>query len=512
MNKVTFLGQAGIFVEYKDLAILCDPWLSKTGGFLASWHQFPKNESIEWKSLRKATHLYVSHRHQDHFDREFLRTLPNDIEVLCPNHLSGTVWKKMRALGFKNIALLGSWQTKKLGRDVTATMILDPVKYLEDSSLLLELGAFKLLDKNDCQLGEEYSKKLAERSIDLLFAQFSGAQYYPVLYEYGLKEKQQKIDLFVSNLKSSFKQRVNWISPKVVVPSAGPACFLDQDVFHLNFGSIFPDAIEFEKDVADGIGARYEVMTPGQALTIPEMKKIGDGELVAYENKKQYLLQYSKERKPIIHHYISSIAPPRASLYNELKKHLEDVSKKSEYLTRRVNCLVRFEITGINSFDLYADFRSGEMLCSRESKEPPNYVIKLDSKYLNLILNEELSWEDFFLSMRLSLKRNPDVYNWPLFALLRFGYSKPLLKVIEQISIDATKESFIVDANGSKYEIQRYCPHAGEDLKKATVENGTITCCRHFWSFDLETGKCLSGGNADLKTKKLAPEIVSKQH
>ena len=38
---------------------------------------------------------------------------------------------------------------------------------------------------------------------------------------------------------------------------------------------------------------------------------------------------------------------------------------------------------------------------------------------MNLILNEEINFEDFLLSLRLKISRNPDTYNGPLFSLLQ---------------------------------------------------------------------------------------------
>lgn len=503
-TKVSFLGHAGLFIEHKEVKILCDPWMSASGGFLSSWHQYPRNDHIDLSILRNATHLYVSHKHQDHFDSEFLDSLPKDISVLCPGHTSNFLAQKMRALGFSNVSVLGDWQTRDLSDDVKATMVLDPTRYMEDSAMVFDIEGFKILDQNDCKLNEELARRVSNMGIDIQFVQFSGAQYYPIIYEYGIEEKKQKIDLFVSSLRNTFKRKVTWISPRVVVPSAGPACFLDETLFHANFDAIFPDAVEFRDRLLPDMDVRYEIMTPGQTLLIPKMIKVGNMESVAYDDKVRYLSEYAKEREPAIRNYLDSIEKPSESLYEKLKLHIQNRCSKSAYLTAKINALVLFRITGAVPFNLFADFRSGEIVSfSDSSEDKPNYEITLDGKYLKLILDEKLSWEDFLLSMRLSLKRDPDVYNWPLFALLRFGYSQALLKIIEKISMDGLRETIVVESNNQKYEIQRFCPHSGEDLKKGLVENGTLTCARHHWCFDLNTGECISGGNLKLQTKKV---------
>jgi UDP-MurNAc hydroxylase len=47
--------------------------------------------------------------------------------------------------------------------------------------------------------------------------------------------------------------------------------------------------------------------------------------------------------------------------------------------------------------------------------------------------------------------------------------------------------------------MQRFCPHAGEDLHHAIICNGVIECPRHHWKWDAATGKCLEGGSLDLR-------------
>jgi UDP-MurNAc hydroxylase len=52
------------------------------------------------------------------------------------------------------------------------------------------------------------------------------------------------------------------------------------------------------------------------------------------------------------------------------------------------------------------------------------------------------------------------------------------------------------------YEFQRWCPHAGEDLNYARIEDGKITCIRHEWCWDAETGECLTGQKVPLKVRR----------
>ena len=81
---VTFLGQAGIFIETKYGSILCDPWFNPA--YFASWFPFPSNEEVDLEKLRCPTYLYLSHMHHDHFDPQFLREhVSKEATVILPD-------------------------------------------------------------------------------------------------------------------------------------------------------------------------------------------------------------------------------------------------------------------------------------------------------------------------------------------------------------------------------------------------------------------------------------------
>ena len=63
----------------------------------------------------------------------------------------------------------------------------------------------------------------------------------------------------------------------------------------------------------------------------------------------------------------------------------------------------------------------------------------------------------------------------------------------------------MVDAADGRYEIARYCPHAGEDLAiGSAVRAGVIRCLGHNLEFDLATGACLNARCDPLVTRRLA--------
>ena len=54
------------------------------------------------------------------------------------------------------------------------------------------------------------------------------------------------------------------------------------------------------------------------------------------------------------------------------------------------------------------------------------------------------------------------------------------------------------------YQIQRRCPHLKADLSKfGVVEGSTLTCNLHGWQWNLQTGRCLTTGGHELRSRPL---------
>ena len=64
--QITFLGQAGLFVESKGVSILCDPWFNPS--FFGSWFPFPANDGIDPECIGPRRILCLA-RHHDHSTR-----------------------------------------------------------------------------------------------------------------------------------------------------------------------------------------------------------------------------------------------------------------------------------------------------------------------------------------------------------------------------------------------------------------------------------------------------------
>jgi len=503
--EIKFLGQAGLLISGKNCKLLCDPWFSETGGFLARWHQFPSNENIDKKLFDDIDYLYVSHDHHDHFDESFLDTLPKDTKIIIANYLSKSFKNSFKKIGFTNIFELNDWEQKNLSENFDVTIVTDPGKYKQDSSLLIKCDGFTILNKNDCYLSQEYMERFSKIGIDLLFTQFSGAIWYPMVYDYDLQTNQNAIQSVLSRLEDTFVNVVNMINAKYVVPSAGPPCFLENDCFDYNFvnSGIFPDHSDFLPKINDKIlESKISLMMPDDNVSLNSNEEIifDNQNSFNFKQKKEYLIEYQKKRLPYIQKFLEDIPEPSNNLYEKFKNHINDLINSSKYFSSNIEQLVEFNIVGKNGGTWQVDFQQSIPQIYENSIGKPHYQFTIESKFLNMILNEQLEWEELFLSLRFQVKREPDIYNGALFALLQYGGDSNIMQRMENLDLKSKcPETVIVKSNNKNFKIQRSCPHMGEDLKNAKIEDGILVCPRHQWNFDLnKNGKCIKGGDKDL--------------
>jgi nitrite reductase/ring-hydroxylating ferredoxin subunit len=77
---------------------------------------------------------------------------------------------------------------------------------------------------------------------------------------------------------------------------------------------------------------------------------------------------------------------------------------------------------------------------------------------------------------------------------------------IKSYSMLGRKVGVIKRLDGSFYAIEVGCKHQGADLTNGTIENGIVTCPRHGWQYDLETGECLNAISSNLRRHELKIE------
>jgi UDP-MurNAc hydroxylase len=240
--KVKFLGQAGLYIETEYGSVLCDPWFNPA--FFGSWFPFPANDHIEPATISKPDFLYISHEHRDHFDPQFLtQHVSKHTRVLLPDYPLKQLRAAIEACGFRNFVETKNNEPTELdGLHILIMTVISPSDGpVGDSGLVLSDGKTIVFNQNDSHpINLEQAKSFG--SLDGHFLQFSGAIWYPLVYNLPARtlanlSKKKRI-----NQQERACRFVQELGAKYVFPCAGPPCFLDDDLFQFN---------DFDNDAAN---------------------------------------------------------------------------------------------------------------------------------------------------------------------------------------------------------------------------------------------------------------------
>ena len=518
--KVTYLGHAGFLVETPLCLFLMDPWLSSRGAYNAAWFQFPCNHHIEQPLLErlrnshKSLYVYISHEHQDHYDLDFLRQiLPFKPIFVLPNFSTKAFEFITDNIPSNKVFFLNDQQILEQ-KDFSITIFLEESGVNRDSAILFQFQELSFLNLNDCKIFDRIHH-YSNQQIDIFTTQFSGATWHPICYEYGQESYQ-----YISSNKRlrKFKnvaRALEVLQPKIFIPAAGPCCFLDEDLFHLNFedNSIFPTAEEFldwlDKNTLLDKTRNFHLL-PGDSLTLPNFQLQVTEQLFEYQNrsKQEYLLDYKNEVNKAIEFLYKKYGNTNPiSVFKVLGLELKSKCKAVGKITTESRCLY-FGLKEIPNLFWKINLFHQTVEKTNEIQEKEFYSIIAPAWQVERILNHEIHWEDFCLTFRARLQRVPDNYSiiWNLFLFRNSSeltWAAKSLKMLEQKN---NARIYIACPNtGKQWEINRYCPHQGADLSNSCVEEGQyLICPRHSWKFDLEQeGKLTPNGNFSVNSKSI---------
>jgi UDP-MurNAc hydroxylase len=103
------------------------------------------------------------------------------------------------------------------------------------------------------------------------------------------------------------------------------------------------------------------------------------------------------------------------------------------------------------------------------------------------------------LSCRCSAKRHGP-YNEAVFVLLKC-LSPERMQYAECWYATPAPDADDVPLDG--WVVQRRCPHLNADLSRFAVIHGNVlTCLMHGWQFDLDTGRCLTSADLEIRAQR----------
>ncbi|HJQ43276.1 MAG TPA: MBL fold metallo-hydrolase, partial [Jatrophihabitantaceae bacterium] len=283
--RITGLGHASVLIETAHGTVLTDPWVNPA--YFGSWFPFPDNSQLDWDAIGQADYLFVSHLHRDHFDVEQLRKhVSKQTTVLLPEYPTSELEDALRELGFTSFVKTVSEEPVTVdGLEIMVQSLISPTDGpIGDSSLWLSDGSFRVLNQNDARPSElSVFRELGP--VDGYLVQFSGAIWFPMVYELPARAKQA---MGRSKRDRQFDRTLRYIEElgaSYVFPTAGPPCFLDEELWGFNdiFGdesNIFPDQTVYLDYLREKGHTEGRLLLPG---TIVDLAEPGAPERHPYE-------------------------------------------------------------------------------------------------------------------------------------------------------------------------------------------------------------------------------------
>ncbi|HEU0030786.1 MAG TPA: Rieske 2Fe-2S domain-containing protein [Kofleriaceae bacterium] len=508
--RVTFLGHAGVQIDTGSTRVVMDGWFTRDGAFDASWFQLPANHHLgdrDWSGIAAAI---VSHEHMDHLDPAFLRRLPASVPIYVPQYTGSTLLvRKIMNLVGRAPKVLRTGITHAIGDlELRCWTELSPMN--QDSVWAFRHGGRSLVHMVDSRLSQDQLDEVAsflDGKPDLLLVQCAGASWFPVCYDNyddatkyarGLRKREQKLSYALAV--------ANRLQPVRIGVCAGPPAFLDDSLRFANADPSFPTPGESCAWLTDkGFPGRVSGPLPGDVFDLAAGTVLEEPAIHAefrWADTAAYVERYAQRMQPnIAAVYAHADALDVPDLDAAVRAHFERMLTLSPYFNQRIDMTLCLDVEGPQGGVWFVDFRAGTVRKGAIT-DPHHYRYRFHSRWLKRILVDDVPWEDFLLSLRFSAHRDPDVYNDHLLGVLKFNDAASL-RAVEQYEQRGSDETVVVQtADGNRYEIQRFCPHAGTALDDAPIEGHILTCLSHHYEFDLDTGKCLSG-NCTLRTKKL---------
>jgi len=518
--QVTSIGHAGFRIDTAAGSILCDPWVNPA--YFASWFPFPDNSGLDWDALGDCDYLYVSHLHLDHFDARLLREHVNkDAVVLLPDYPVPDLRRELEKLGFheffettNSVRHTVSGPKGELGVMIIALRA--PADGpIGDSGLVVDDGETVVFNMNDARPVDLDVVHADFGHVDVHMLQYSGAIWYPMVYDmperakeaFGIQKRQRQMD--------RCRQYIAQIGATWVIPSAGPPCFLDDELRFLNDdhgdpANIFPDQMVFLDQMKQHGHDGGLLMIPGSvadftgsqlnSLTHPIPQD--EVEAIFTTGKAAYIADYAERMAPVIAAEKARWAPAAGEpLLEPLRALFEPIMVQSDQICDGIGYPVELRLNGAGHQEtVVLDFPK-RVVREPLPDEKFRYGFAIAPELVRTVLRDnEPDWVNtIFLSTRFRAWRVGG-YNEYLYTFFKC-LTDERIAYADGWFAEAHDDSASITLDG--WEIQRRCPHLKADLSKfGVVEGSTLTCNLHGWQWNLENGRCLTTKGHELRCER----------
>lgn len=510
--QITSVGHAGFHIRTAAGTILCDPWVNPA--YFASWFPFPDNTRLDWDALGDVDYLYVSHLHRDHFDAAHLaKHISKDATVLLPDYPVPDLRRELEKLGFTKFfetedSVKHTVSGPKGDLDIMIVALRAPADGpIGDSGIIVADGETTCFNMNDARPVDMDVVFDAFGHIDIHLLQYSGAIWYPMVYDIPARTKsnfgKQKRQRGMDRARSYIEQ----VGATWVVPSAGPPVFLDDELRFLNDdrgdeGNIFPDQMVILEQMRIHGNEGGVLMIPGSVADVRgkdlELTHPVDPDTV-YGDKAAYIEEMAQRFAPVLAAEKASWATGTGSLLEPLQALFEPIMAQSDLICDGIGYPVGLVI---GDETVVLDFPRREVRAPIEGEGRYRYGFRIAPELVRTVLRDnEPDWVNtIFLSTRFQAWRIGG-YNEFLYTFFKCLTDERIAYADGWFS-EAHDDSASTELEG--WEVQRRCPHLKADLSKfGVVEGNTLTCNLHGWQWDLESGRCKTSKGHELRSRKL---------
>jgi UDP-MurNAc hydroxylase len=419
--RVVYYGQACTLIEAAGRRILTDPWLTE-GAYSGTWfhtHLLAEAGITPETITKNVDYIFLSHEHEDHLDPETLRHFPRDIPVLICRFPTSKFRDYLRELGLTNVRELVSGQPLDLGDGLDVT-IFGSAEYTNDAAILVSADGHVVFNETDCKLGYRELEIVRDRKIDLGFFMFSGANWYPMLYENPPEVKLEQVRRRRRSLLRGFVERVKLTRPRFAVPAAGPCTVLDPELLWLNSKErgIFIDP-------EDAVAAVRAAGLPTEAVNMAATD-VWDSDHGIERHappafrlpRMEYLEQTAARMVGTMRAQRASEPPAGSDLPQLLPAYFErHIASQAPSIRERIAAKVAIRVTGSHGGEWTLDFTRQSAPFVLPGLSPDwTYRIEVEDAIIYPFMSGAQPFlEDLFLSLRVKLERRPDVYNEPLY-------------------------------------------------------------------------------------------------
>ncbi len=444
------MGHAGLWFELGDTRLLCDPWFNDSGAFLGTRHPFPHNTHLKtqslknFASLKQSDFIYISRFHNEHYDPKSLKHCPKETPLLISKLADKALKKGLQSLGFTRIIECDSHERKQLAPNLQIQIISSENSRHADSTLIIKWHQQVLINQKNCPLNQRQIQELHQNygSFHLLLSGFSPEGTEPILLNPDKRasfQRSKRVLKQQDDAQKRFKQSVIAFKPKFAVPFPSPSCFLDKVLIPLNTENpTIATTIEQINQWRQGQESQALAwqLLPGhqidlvknQVLIAPSwngninlLNAISTGNTAEIND---YIQSYAKQKAPAIHDYLSQLPLSEPLLFQEFSQFIHSLIEKNPVtLPKAFPFPILFRVRGDYGGDWRIDFSKQKKLVTRLSHHSQNssqrdaYILNIESLYLQNILNNRISWSDFFHSQRFQISHHP---NLPVDSLIRF--------------------------------------------------------------------------------------------